>query len=554
MTDVQELIANFVAVTGADTQTAEHYLAANENDLEAAVGLYLETGGASIESQTTAAAASIPAHTSTGVGLSDEEDDAALSRRLQEEEYAARDEVREAIAPRTEVLVDQYSSGASFGGGGVFPSRRRAEVDRPLNAFGDSDEDEDMDVDEEDGYMRASGYRQRRRRSNRHSAASSSDDERVASSGGPSATATSGSGASELSRMFQPPYGLITYIDFDGARDLGASEHKWVLVNIQAVDEFACQILNRDIWSDPRVHDQVSAHFIFLQYNSDSEEGVLFQNFYPFGTCPYIGVVDPRTGELVRSWGGGATSASPAPTNPADFARELTEFLGEYSLDPSKSKQNPVGKVSKRRKDVSLMTEEDQIEYALRQSLGKGSDDEDEESEDNNDLLYDSDAFESFGEDDDEEGLVQMDEHDDSSDHNLSPAPAPSDVFVPAATGTTSSTAPAAPADADADQEELTAEDRFALILPNTSPEPAASEPSTTRIQFRLADGTRQVRRFYLSDPVRQLFAVVKQIAPATRYSYFALTSERKKLGDMMDMTVEEAGLKNSSVLVDVLD
>lgn len=49
------------------------------------------------------------------------------------------------------------------------------------------------------------------------------------------------------------------------ARDAGVSHQKWLLVNVQNVLEFSCQILNRDIWSNKAIKTVVKEHFIFWQ-------------------------------------------------------------------------------------------------------------------------------------------------------------------------------------------------------------------------------------------------------------------------------------------------
>ena len=49
------------------------------------------------------------------------------------------------------------------------------------------------------------------------------------------------------------------------ARSEGATNCKWLLVNIQDTQEFACQVLNRDVWNNPKVKDTVKANFIFWQ-------------------------------------------------------------------------------------------------------------------------------------------------------------------------------------------------------------------------------------------------------------------------------------------------
>ena len=49
------------------------------------------------------------------------------------------------------------------------------------------------------------------------------------------------------------------------AREKGTSENQWVLINIQNVQEFPCQVLNRDVWSNPAVKDIIKQSFVFWQ-------------------------------------------------------------------------------------------------------------------------------------------------------------------------------------------------------------------------------------------------------------------------------------------------
>ena len=46
---------------------------------------------------------------------------------------------------------------------------------------------------------------------------------------------------------------------------MGVSLKKWLVVNIQNVSEFACQCLNRDVWSNPIVKNIIRDNFLFLQ-------------------------------------------------------------------------------------------------------------------------------------------------------------------------------------------------------------------------------------------------------------------------------------------------
>jgi hypothetical protein len=43
---------------------------------------------------------------------------------------------------------------------------------------------------------------------------------------------------------------------------------KWIMVNIMNSQEFSCQVLNRDLWSDKEVQKTVREHFYFLQVSS----------------------------------------------------------------------------------------------------------------------------------------------------------------------------------------------------------------------------------------------------------------------------------------------
>ena len=49
------------------------------------------------------------------------------------------------------------------------------------------------------------------------------------------------------------------------ARQAGEHKQRWLLVNVQDSKEFACQVLNRDVWSNHNVKDIVKEHFVFWQ-------------------------------------------------------------------------------------------------------------------------------------------------------------------------------------------------------------------------------------------------------------------------------------------------
>lgn len=104
-------------------------------------------------------------------------------------------------------------------------------------------------------------------------------------------------------------------------------------------------MLNRDFWSDEAVKETVRANFIFMQYNKDAYDGQAFLSLYPSHKFPYIGILDPRTGEEMKKW--------EEITSPADWVMAVHEFLERFSLDPRS--RNPLGKMPKHKVCISLI-------------------------------------------------------------------------------------------------------------------------------------------------------------------------------------------------------
>ena len=52
------------------------------------------------------------------------------------------------------------------------------------------------------------------------------------------------------------------------------------MVDIQNIGEFACQMLNRDLWSDKAVKDVIKAHFLFLQVSKPHFYFINFINWF----------------------------------------------------------------------------------------------------------------------------------------------------------------------------------------------------------------------------------------------------------------------------------
>lgn len=123
-----EAISSVVDITGCTPEIARQYVQLGEGDVNQAVMLFFENGGADLSTGTTAPPAPAPrpvvsSNPSDPINISDDddavttqprganvEDDEAMARRLQEEMYggggpAQEQEVRAPIARQSETLV-----------------------------------------------------------------------------------------------------------------------------------------------------------------------------------------------------------------------------------------------------------------------------------------------------------------------------------------------------------------------------------------------------------------------------------------------------------------
>ena len=110
----------------------------------------------------------------------------------------------------------------------------------------------------------------------------------------------------------------------------------------------------------------------------------------------------------------------------------------------------------------------------------------------------------------------------------------------------------AAPAQGEANAPLNPVFDAISAHAPHT--EPTVTDPKiTTRIQFRGPTGRPIVRRFNLSDPVRRVYEWIKSDAPweGKQGSEFDLAFMGKNLLEHLDETIEQAGLKGASVMVE---
>ncbi|KKK17717.1 hypothetical protein P175DRAFT_0502647 [Aspergillus ochraceoroseus IBT 24754] len=523
-----DVVAQFTEITGSTPELAAQYLQLTDFNIEQAMQLYFENGGAPLTEEPTSSTSTTTSRAPRSSGYEDNsgiihldsdddasvnetrstpreqsrnastfEDDAAMARRLQEEMYNGNDgadDVRAPLARTTETLVGPE---ADFDDG-----------DMHANILGE--------------------LRARQRRSNRPGIFNQRDtasiwtgEEEEASHRERLAAATGGASESSnksnmLAEMYRPPFEIISRLPWDLARQEGRDNEKWLLVNIQDPSIFDCQILNRDLWKDPSVKDTIKEHFIFLQYSKDDPRAAPYLQYYfqasdVSDNYPHIAIVDPRTGEQMKVWSG------PPVVRAAEFLMQLHEFLDRYSLNHNV--RNPVArrKPETKEKSIDAMTEEEMMEMALRNSLGHDAL-QPRRMEDPDDLTRSVEDVKGKGRAVDEEDI------------GMEEAGAGGDA------GTEVSLFSSIPSD-----------------QPHT--EPPADPATTTRIQFRHPTG-RVIRRFALNDPVRRIYEWLKADPPLADKAgvEFELNSMGRNLIDVLDLTVEAAGLKNGTVMIGYIE
>ena len=319
-----------------------------------------------------------------------------------------------------------------------------------------------------------------------------------------------------LAEMYRPPFEIMSRLPWDQAREEGREEEKWLMVNVQDPSVFDCQTLNRDIWKNKEVMECVKEHFLFLQYVKNDPRGENYINYYFQGlvdnnsSYPHIAIVDPRTGEQVKVWSG------PPIPKAHDFLMQLYEFLDRYSL--KEGTRNPVAKRKQEdRKEVGKMSEDEQLQMALAASMqnqdGQSAQEEDPDALTKSDVLG--------------KGKNKVEDLIDLTD------------------------TPTVGTPNGVEEQPKSAFSQISPDAPHT--EPPADPATTTRIQFRYSGG-RQVRRFAVHDPVRRVYEWLKSSPIDGKAGIeFDLIFMGKNLIDSVNETIEEAGLKNGSLMVEFL-
>ncbi|CAN8232186.1 unnamed protein product [Cochlearia groenlandica] len=107
------------------------------------------------------------------------------------------------------------------------------------------------------------------------------------------------------SDLFSPPRNLLFKGSFQSAKTIAIEKNLWLLVNLQSRTEFACDTLNRDIWSNDSVSKTVECGFMLWQVYDHTVEGQKVKTFYKIESFPpVVLLIDPITGQKMCMWSG----------------------------------------------------------------------------------------------------------------------------------------------------------------------------------------------------------------------------------------------------------
>lgn len=71
--------------------------------------------------------------------------------------------------------------------------------------------------------------------------------------------------AKRLEDLFRPPRDISFSGSFTAAREQAKCMNRWLLVDVHNPQEFACQILNRDVWPNKQIREILKDHFVLWQ-------------------------------------------------------------------------------------------------------------------------------------------------------------------------------------------------------------------------------------------------------------------------------------------------
>jgi len=338
MASNEENVDQFCCITGVDRELAKNLLEACGNNLEMAVNMHIENGEGDPGPPPPAAAGASnsraqnpPPSRSVIKKVPCEEGAGGSGENGQDYD---EDEVRAPIPQRQEMLVQPGFEGYEMNNRRQ-NSRAGARVRSVFDGFRNFEAETLRREREEEANIVAEpvGYNRSKKRT--------------------------------LEELFKPPLDIMFQGDWQSARDRASSSGRWLLVNIQEPKEFQCQVLNRDLWSNPGVKTIVGEHFVFWQQYKESDEAQRYMTFYKITDWPYIAVIDPRTGENMATWSHIDANA---------FPELITEFLTLHPSLETPEKEPPRKRLKGDEEgegSVADLDEDAQLAAAIKASLSE---------------------------------------------------------------------------------------------------------------------------------------------------------------------------------------
>jgi hypothetical protein len=273
---------------------------------------------------------------------------------------------------------------------------------------------------------------------------------------------------------------------------------------------FESHTLNRDIWSNIQIQSFIRDNFLFLQLQRDSSDASRFSSFYRVQNVPYIGIIDPRTRQNIWHWqSSGTTNTLSVDDLLRQWRHLLTLNSFKHNGPPATSVSNP--SIIPRKP----MTEEEELEAAIKASLEDDSDFIIDDEEDENISIL---SFKTNG-----KSIIHLDEENENNQIEVDTSPSPNNNKTEAS------------------------------VAYPLSEEPPVG-PDVTRIVVRLPEGQRTQRRFAKTDIIGSVLTYAVSLLPTTDRNIEAYrlvtTHPRRELNDCL-LTLETASLLNAALILE---
>jgi len=356
-----------------------------------------------------------------------------------------------------------------------------------------------------------------------------------------------------LSTMFQAPTHLIHRAGgFLGAKNFAKDARRWLLVNIQTEEDFACHALNRDVWHDELVENLVREGFIFWQTHSTSPEGMTYCQRYKVEGYPHIAIIDPRTGSLLyrkEGW----TQVNPLTAE--QFVEIASDFCSRHSFDkmPMPARHGYAnggvgaaaaasggggggfgmggggggGESRPAKRPVHELSEQEQLEAAIRASMQDVSGEQQSDDDDDDEVQILENENDIIGKSQEDETTTSTKSNGGDNDDSKS----------------------------DDDESKLSPFEKEILSMtvpnePSTTTTTTTTGPLIARVQFRMPDGKRLIRKFDSTDPVKIIYAFVAQQLVEDGYKPFELKAKFPPVDLMtfVEESISSCGLSGEAI------